>query len=392
MRYSAYNSSGVTRYSGDEDGTYYMSYNHKNERTVRSSNTSGDWYSNAVQFVYDESSNLLGEYAPDGTPLVEYVWIDNRPVAAIYGTGESTKIYAVVTDHNNTPRMLVNNATDEIVWDWKSTAFGVGQPTGSVTFNLRFPGQYYDKYTGLHYNLNRYYNPELGRYMEPDPIGLEGGSNPYVYAGNNPISYVDPSGLDYSFINESYFNNTFNDGGFNSFTYNTMYSFNNVWTFGLWDNFNNWYFDGSTGYDPRSSGANAGNIISMAVTGPVSLAKKGTAVAATELKTLYHYTDDAGLKGILNSRQLNASLKELSPKDARYGNGQYLSDITPGTRSCAQLSSCFLGIPWQGKKYTNYVEINVTGLNVMKGRHGVYVIPNGKPLDISKRIISSGRN
>lgn len=46
---------------------------------------------------------------------------------------------------------------------------------------------------------------------------------------------------------------------------------------------------------------------------------------------MYHYADDAGLKGILSSRQLNASLKKLSPKDARYGNGQYLSDITPGT-------------------------------------------------------------
>lgn len=76
----------------------------------------------------------------------------------------------------------------------KVQLLGVGLPTGSVKFNLRFPGQYYDEFTGLHYNLNRYYNPELGRYMEPDPIGLEGGSNPYAYAGSNPISNVDPSG------------------------------------------------------------------------------------------------------------------------------------------------------------------------------------------------------
>lgn len=92
--------------------------------------------------------------------------------------------------------MLVDNDSGNPVWQWESTAFGVGKPTGSVTFNLRFPGQYYDEFTGLHYNLNRYYNPELGRYMEPDPIGLEGGLNPYVYADNNPLSNVDPSGLD----------------------------------------------------------------------------------------------------------------------------------------------------------------------------------------------------
>jgi RHS repeat-associated protein len=188
-----YDGNGQMRYSGGETAQYYMAYNHKNERTVRSSSASGSYYTGAVQFVYDESSNLIGEYAPDGTPIVEYVWMGSHPVAAIYGTGAG-KTYAVVTDHNATPRMLVDNATNAAVWQWESTAFGVGKPTGSVKFNLRFPGQYYDELTGLHYNLNRYYIPELGRYMEPDPIGLEGGLNPYVYADNNPLSNVDPSG------------------------------------------------------------------------------------------------------------------------------------------------------------------------------------------------------
>jgi RHS repeat-associated protein len=193
---SSYDGNGKMRYSGGLNGQYYMAYNHKNERTVRSINTLGNWYPGAVQYIYDESSNLIGEYAANGTPIVEYVWMGNTPVAAVYGSGSSSKIYAIVTDHNNTPRMLVDNSTNSAVWIWESTAFGVGQPTGSVKFNLRFPGQYYDEFTGLHYNLNRYYNPELGRYMEPDPIGLEGGSNPYAYAESNPISNVDPSGLE----------------------------------------------------------------------------------------------------------------------------------------------------------------------------------------------------
>lgn len=193
---SGYDGSGQMRYSGGAGGQYFMAYNHKNERTVRSLSTSG-WYNGAIQYLYDENSNLIGEYTADGTPLVEYVWMASTPVAAVYGSGSSSKIYAIVTDHNNTARMLVDNSTNSAVWQWESTAFGVGQPTGSIKFNLRFLGQYYDEFTGLHYNLNRYYNPELGRYMEPDPIGLEGGGNPYAYAGSNPISNVDPSGLVY---------------------------------------------------------------------------------------------------------------------------------------------------------------------------------------------------
>jgi len=59
---------------------------------------------------------------------------------------------------------------------------------------LSFPGQYYDQETGLHYNYFRYYNPQTGRYITPDPIGLEGGINLFAYV-NNPINWTDPEGL-----------------------------------------------------------------------------------------------------------------------------------------------------------------------------------------------------
>jgi RHS repeat-associated protein len=83
------------------------------------------------------------------------------------------------------------------VWEGEYLPFGeVYSVTGSVDNNLRFPGQYYDAETGLHYNYFRDYKPVIGRYVEADPIGFASGDMTlYAYVGNNPVNRVDPWGL-----------------------------------------------------------------------------------------------------------------------------------------------------------------------------------------------------
>ena len=88
--------------------------------------------------------------------------------------------------------------------DIKGEPFGASQPNEdpdgdgkAFTLDLRFPGQRVDSATGLYQNDQRDYDPKTGRYLQSDPIGLEGGINPYSYSANNPFSLIDPNGLAY---------------------------------------------------------------------------------------------------------------------------------------------------------------------------------------------------
>jgi hypothetical protein len=89
---------------------------------------------------------------------------------------------------------------------------------------------------------------------------------------------------------------------------------------------------------------------------------------------------------------LNPSLKANNPKDARFGEGQYLSDIPPGTKRPGQLSMIFFGIPWAGRRFTHYIALKVDGLDVVFGRPHVFLIRRNLPLDIRIRLVANGRN
>jgi RHS repeat-associated protein len=103
--------------------------------------------------------------------------------------------YYYHNDHLGTPQ-LMTDSQQEVVWQASYDAFGLaGISVDKVKSDLRFPGQYFDGETGLHYNYYRDYDSTLGRYVQSDPIGLRGGLNTYLYVNANPLIYADPDGL-----------------------------------------------------------------------------------------------------------------------------------------------------------------------------------------------------
>ncbi|SET65414.1 RHS repeat-associated core domain-containing protein, partial [Thorsellia anophelis] len=103
----------------------------------------------------------------------------------------------VITDQIGTPtELLAEDGTGR--WRVKHNLWGSILKQYSANdddfCNLRFPGQYLDNESGLHYNRHRYYDPNTAQYLTPDPIGLAGGFNPYGYV-HNPTGWIDPLGL-----------------------------------------------------------------------------------------------------------------------------------------------------------------------------------------------------
>jgi RHS repeat-associated protein len=150
--------------------------------------------STTTQYVYGLGGLLYGEYTNTGTVVREYIYLNGEPLAQISKSGTTDVLTYLHTDHLGTPRFGTNTSGTQ-VWAWAGDAFGVGTPTGSMTVNLRMPGQYFDTETGLFYNWNRYYSPAIGRYISSDPIGLDGGMNTFNYANASPVMYYDPEGL-----------------------------------------------------------------------------------------------------------------------------------------------------------------------------------------------------
>ena len=112
------------------------------------------------------------------------------------GTGGGSGLFYVHADHLGTPQKMTDG-NQVLVWDAVFKPFGEAHSiTGTASNHQRFPGQYADAETGFNYNYFRDYDPRIGRYVESDPIGLFGeDENLYRYVRNDPVNFIDPSGL-----------------------------------------------------------------------------------------------------------------------------------------------------------------------------------------------------
>ncbi|SDA70160.1 RHS repeat-associated core domain-containing protein, partial [Pseudomonas sp. NFACC15-1] len=145
-----------------------------------------------------QGDQLVAENSPHHHRSYVYEPGTFRPLALLDGEGPDARPFYYHLDHLGTPQELTNPA-GQIVWSARYNGYGKLtelQHGGGEQLEqpLRFQGQYFDPESGLHYNRHRYYNPETGRYLTPDPSKLAGGLNGYRYTVN-PTGWVDPLGL-----------------------------------------------------------------------------------------------------------------------------------------------------------------------------------------------------
>jgi RHS repeat-associated protein len=170
---------GVAR-AGVQLGTY--KYNAFDQRVMKE--TSGG----ITFYIYGPSGELLGEIAQNRTA---YVWLNGE----LFGISRANQFYASLNDQVGRPEALINS-NNTVVWRARNLAFGrPGTVTDSIGgLNAGFPGQYWDSESELWYNWHRYYDPQLRRYLQSDPLGMTAGINTYSFVSGNPLSRIDFDG------------------------------------------------------------------------------------------------------------------------------------------------------------------------------------------------------
>src|SRR6185437_5234646 len=150
----------------------------------------------ATRVTLYDGGQILADLNPDGSRQAEYIYDTgtDAPFAMVYGQTAVTGIrYYAQDDYGNVQGQFSDSGavTETVTYgDW-----GLPTITGGVTNRLTWKGLSYDPDVGLTYMRARWYDPNIGRFISEDPLGLRGGINPYVFANNDPINGRDPSGM-----------------------------------------------------------------------------------------------------------------------------------------------------------------------------------------------------
>ncbi|MBP8170781.1 MAG: RHS domain-containing protein [Pseudomonas sp.] len=187
----------VTSHDGVKETRVVMRYDPLGRRIEKHELDSSGRTLGKTDFTWD-GMRLLAEEKNGRHSLYLYDEDSYEPLARVDGHGEAARVRYYHNDPNGLPQQLTE--TDgHCLWQatyqvWGNTITEQYEPYFVEEQNLRFQGQYLDRETGLHYNTFRFYDPDIGRFISPDPIGLAGGHNAYQYA-DNPIGWSDPFGL-----------------------------------------------------------------------------------------------------------------------------------------------------------------------------------------------------
>jgi RHS repeat-associated protein len=174
------------------------SYNAFEQLVARSTSAPGG-PSGTVHYIHDLDGHVIAEAdAATGAITRDYIWMaanDNTPTDLPLAVAEGANLYHVHTDHLGRPTRMTDAAKSTV---WQAAYNPHGEATtlsGTISNNLRFPGQYFQIETALSYNWHRHYDATTGRYTQPDPLRFVDGPNIYAYAGNSPFMMTDRDGL-----------------------------------------------------------------------------------------------------------------------------------------------------------------------------------------------------
>jgi len=148
---------------------------------------------------YDQSGDLL--WHDNGIQTRKYIEALGQTWAEVRTTGTTSQTYFHSTDHEGSTD-VITDSSGNVVWDGDYEAFGsVVRNNGSIRFDASYTGKEFDTDTGLYYFNARWYDPELGRFLNSDPA--RSGINWFAYVDNNPMSRIDPNGLEQDYVGSS---------------------------------------------------------------------------------------------------------------------------------------------------------------------------------------------